>query len=334
MPPPFLLAVAAALGLSYALTGWLRAYALSQGIVATPNPRGSHNRPTPTGGGLSFVLVFLGTVLALTFLLPMNRELWLALLGGGVVALVGWLDDRRGLSVRVRFFAHTLGALWAVVWLGGLAQLQLGTSSVSLGLFGSLLAVTGIVWSINLYNFMDGIDGLAGSQAVIVAAAAGGFLFVAGAYQVSLACWVLAAAAGGFLFWNWPNAKIFMGDVGSGTLGFVFAVLAVHTENQGVTPLLVWVILLSPFIVDATATLIRRFKQREKWYEAHRTHAYQRATQFGYSHLEVTATVLLIDLGLVALSHLALQRTQFLLPIVLVVLLALFLLWQRFARSA
>lgn len=323
-----------ALLVSAAITFFVRTFALQKGILDIPNQRSSHTQATPRGGGLSFVLVFLGFSLLFVWLLPENRALWLALLGGGLVAAVGWLDDRKGLSNTVRFAVHGVAAAWALFWLGGLSQLELGLVSLPLGALGYLFAWLGIVWLINLYNFMDGIDGLAAGQAVVVALAAGAFLLLAGNWQLALACWVLAGATGGFLYWNWPPAKIFMGDVGSGLLGFVFAVFAIQTENRGGMPLLVWAVLLAPFIVDATATLVRRMIQREKWFEAHRSHAYQYATLRGYSHLQVTSSIMLIDAGLVFLSYLAWRWPLLLLPVSLVAVTGLLWLWQHFVRPS
>jgi len=312
--------IVAALGASYWLTSRIRRYALAQDLLDVPNHRSSHEVPTPKGGGLAFTAVFFTVVLAFVWLLPQHRALWTALLGGVVVSLVGWLDDRRSLPARLRLLVHFLAALWALFWLGNLAPFE------TIGAVGSVLAVFGIVWSLNLYNFMDGIDGLAGGQAVITATAAGGFLLLAAdAWPLTLACWVLAAAVGGFLCWNWPPAKIFMGDTGSCALGFIFAVFAIYTAKCGTLPLSTWAVLMSPFLVDATATLIYRLLKGEKWYRAHRSHAYQRALQRGHSHLNVTVGILLIDIALVVACCIFLHYT---LPPTHLLLGALtFLLW-------
>jgi Fuc2NAc and GlcNAc transferase len=153
---------------------------------------------------------------------------------------------------------------------------------------------------INLYNFMDGIDGLAASEGVVVAGAAGILLILGGATGIAAVAVVLAGCCAGFLVWNWPPARIFMGDVSSGFLGFVFAVLAIWTSNNGILELQVWAVLLGVFLIDATLTMARRMAAGEKWYTAHRSHAYQRAVTAGHSHLSVTLTVIAIDLALVA----------------------------------
>ncbi|MDQ3397008.1 MAG: glycosyltransferase family 4 protein [Deinococcota bacterium] len=326
------LLIFAALGLGYWLTGRIRSYAQNKGILDIPNGRSSHKKVTPRGGGLSFGLVFLGFCALFCWLLPENLALWLALLGGGaLVAAVGWLDDRYGVAYKVRLVVHGLAAAWVLFWLGGLGHIELGMTALSLGDLGLLFTWLGIIWFINLYNFMDGIDGLAAGQAVVVSLAAGVFLLSTGYWTLALACWTLAAATAGFLYWNWPSAKIFMGDVGSGLLGFIFAVVALYTEARAIMPLLVWAMLLAPFIVDATATLVYRIVKREQWVEAHQSHAYQRAVQQGYSHLQVTSAVLFADVALFVLAYLAWRWPILLLPVVSLAFMVLLLLWRHYA---
>ena len=148
---------------------------------------------------------------------------------------------------------------------------------------------------VNLYNFMDGIDGIAGVEATMAGAVGAMLSWYTGLPSIAVCAAVVAAGAAGFLVWNRPPAKIFMGDVGSGVLGFFFAVIALASETRGGPPLIVWAGLLGVFIVDATATLVRRVLHGEKWYSAHRSHAYQRAVQAGWSHARVTGAVMLIN---------------------------------------
>jgi Fuc2NAc and GlcNAc transferase len=155
---------------------------------------------------------------------------------------------------------------------------------------------------INLYNFMDGIDGLAGGQAVLVGLVAAAVSWNAGVPSLAAIALLIAAAAAGFLAWNWAPAKIFLGDVGSGFLGFVFAVIALASELRGTTPLLLWLLLLGVFVFDATLTLTRRVFHGDRWYDAHRSHAYQRAVQAGYSHQQVTTACLTLTALLGALA--------------------------------
>jgi len=319
--------------IGYALTAWIRGFALRKGIVDILNPRSSHVVATPRGGGLAFVIVFLVAALIFVFLFPASRDLWIALLGGGaLVSIVGWIDDRRKLSSWLRLFFYGLAIVWAVFWIGGLPQIQIGISVLRLGLLGYGVAWFVTFTFVNLYNFMDGIDGLAAGEGLVVSAVAGAILAIAGDWELAVACWVLAAALAGFLRWNWPPAKIFMGDVGSNFLGFVFCILAIASENRGSMPLLVWVILLSVFWVDGVATLTKRLLHGKPPYEAHREHAYQRAVRHGYTHRQVTMAILLVDFALGGLGFLAWRWTVLLLPVMLAIFGSLFVVWWRFSR--
>lgn len=300
---------------SYLLTAAVRRWALGRGVLDRPNHRSSHSHPTPRGGGISFVVITQAFLCFLYWRYPEQRPVWLALAGGLPVAAIGWLDDVRRLPSPVRLTVHLAAAAWAVYWLGGLPLLETGRGALRLGPIGSPLAVVGIAWSVNLYNFMDGIDGLAAGQAVVAGAVGGGLLLLSGALPMALFAGVLALAVAGFLVWNYPRARIFMGDVGSGYLGYLFGTLALASENHGGMPLLVWVLLLGPFVVDATATLVRRMVRREKWWEPHRTHAYQLAVQRGFSHAQVTGAVLVLD-GLMAVLALVAWWRSEVLPIV------------------
>ncbi|MFN3648024.1 MAG: MraY family glycosyltransferase [Armatimonadota bacterium] len=322
-----ILLLAAALALSTVATGLVRVLALRWGVLDIPNARSSHTRITPRGGGLAIVFVYLASVLVLASWGTIPGNYALALLGGLAIAVVGWIDDRRGLSPAKRAAVHASAAAWAVFWAGGLPEARLGALVLPLGALGAVLAVVGIVWTINLYNFMDGIDGLAGLQAVVVAGAGGLLLSAAGLGGLAMSAWLLGAASLGFLFWNWQPARIFMGDVASGMLGYTFAVIALFSENAGGVPLVGWAILLGVFITDATATLIRRLLQRKKWYEAHREHAFQRAVQHGFSHARVTLAVAAINGLLAAAVWQALRQPTALLPALCVSAVALTLIW-------
>jgi Fuc2NAc and GlcNAc transferase len=190
-------------------------------------------------------------------------------------------------------------------------ELTVGSRTVHLGPAGGALAALGIVWLTNLYNFMDGIDGIAAAEAVVVGM--GGALLVAGrSPPLALVSVVVAAAAAGFLVWNWPPARLFMGDVGSGFLGFVFGGLALGSERAHALPAVLWLVLLGPFFLDATVTLVRRVARGERWYAAHRSHAYQRAVQGGWSHGRVAASVAGLSLVTVAAGWLAVRRPELL----------------------
>ncbi|CAN5654092.1 glycosyltransferase family 4 protein [soil metagenome] len=300
---PILLFLAAA-AVSFALTHAVRRYAADRDIIDVPNHRSLHDRPVPRGGGLAIAATFLAGMVLLTLFRALPVELMIALLGGLLVAFIGWRDDHRGVSRRTRALVHFAAAAWVLWWLGGMNALSFGATEFALPVIGNVLAAAGIVWWINLYNFMDGIDGLAGGQAVTVAAAAGVLMLLTGARpEMAWPAFLLAGSAAGFLVLNWSPARIFMGDVGSGFLGFVFATLAVATENAGALPLVVWLLLSGVFLFDSTVTLLRRAVRGEIWYEAHRTHAYQRLVTAGRSHAAVTTGILGVNAVLAVVAY-------------------------------
>jgi Fuc2NAc and GlcNAc transferase len=304
-----LVAVFAAAGVaSWLLTGMARRWMVARGTLDVPNERSSHVVPTPRGGGLAIAAVMLaGLVGGMAFgWLPLR--LGIGLLGGGLmVGAIGWADDCFNLTYRPRLAVHFAAALWTLAWLGGFPRLHLGSASLPLGIAGWVLASLGIVWTVNFYNFMDGIDGIAGGEAVVVGLAGGLLLMATGAADLAGLSFLIAAASFGFLLWNWSPARIFMGDVGSGVLGYLFSALAVASENRGAVPMLVWVLLLGVFVVDATVTLVRRALDREVVFNAHKKHAYQRAVQAGWSHGRVSAVVMLLGVMLGGLGWLAIR---------------------------
>lgn len=291
-----------AAAVSWFVTGWV----LRRAPLDLPGDRSLHLVPTPRGGGLGIVAAFLLVVVIGWYRGSIDRGLAVALVGAGaIVAAVGWWDDHRGLPASARFLAHLLAAAWAVAWLGGLPTLSLGTGVVHLGGAGAMLATFALAWGINLYNFMDGIDGLAGMEAVCIGVGAAALGWQAAGPAAATLPLVLAAAAAGFLPWNWAPARIFMGDVGSGFLGLVIGVLALGMERRYDVPALAWLTLGMVFMLDATVTLLRRALKGEQVYSAHRLHAYQRLVQAGWNHRGVALAVLGLNLLLVGCSQLA-----------------------------
>ncbi|MEO8192562.1 MAG: glycosyltransferase family 4 protein [Gemmatimonadales bacterium] len=302
--------VAAAI-LSWLLASRVRLYALDR-LLDIPNERSSHSSPTPRGGGLAIAVTALGGIIIAAMLHWVDWNLAIALAGGGaMIATVGWVDDHRSLSALARFAVQFISAGWAMFWVGGLPSLSVGSASVELGLLGTMLGIVGIVWAINLYNFVDGIDGLAAGEAISTGVIGGLILFAMGRTGLATVSLLIAAASAGFIPLNWAPAKLFMGDVGSGMLGYLFAVLAVASENAGAVPLLIWVLLLGAFVFDATVTLCRRIAHGERWYHAHHSHAYQRMVQAGRSHAQVSTTILIINLALAVLAIVAWLRPTF-----------------------
>jgi Fuc2NAc and GlcNAc transferase len=288
---------AGALALGALLTGLVRRVAMARGILDTPNARSSHTRVTPRGGGLAIVIVVVAGLLYCLARGLIDWRLASALVGGGIsVAWIGFVDDRSSVSAGKRLLVHAVAAVWAVLVLGGLPALQLGDQAVELGLAGDTFTVVAIVWIINLFNFMDGTDGIAGAEAVTVTGLGGLLAAFSGGTAAGCAALVVCAASAGFLMWNWPPARIFMGDVGSGFLGFAIAVLALAAARDLPAAPWVWLILGGVFVVDATVTIIRRLMRRVRVSEAHREHAYQRLSRRWKSHGAVLALVMGLNL--------------------------------------
>lgn len=282
---------------SLILTGGLRRYALARSLMDVPNARSSHSVPTPRGGGVAIVLGFLSVLPILAFLGGLSWTFTWALLGAGAgIALLGFLDDHGHIAARWRLLGHFLGAIWALFWLGGLPPLELFGFVLDLGWLGHVLAAIYLVWMLNLYNFMDGIDGIASVEAICACLGACLLYWLGGFENLILAPLVLAMAVAGFLYWNFPPARIFMGDAGSGFLGIILGMLSLQAAWSSPKLLWVWLILLGVFIVDATLTLLRRLLRGDKVYEAHRSHAYQFASRHYGRHLPVTLVVTAINL--------------------------------------
>lgn len=289
-------AVAAAIVLSSVLTFLARRYAQRRNVLDLPNDRSSHTQPTPRGGGIGIVVVVAAYGVIALWQGLLEPHIALALAGGLLIAFVGWLDDHRHVSQWVRLIVQIVSAVWAVYWLGGKTLWQIGPYAIDLGMLGNVVAALLLVWLTNLYNFMDGIDGFAGMEGAFVCGVGGLLLWADGATSLAAFAWVLAGGCVGFLTWNWPPAKVFMGDVGSAAVGFLIGVLAFASETTGGAPTLLWLVLAGLFVADATLTLFLRAWRGERWYSAHRSHAYQLLTRRGWSHLRVTVFALSINL--------------------------------------
>jgi Fuc2NAc and GlcNAc transferase len=279
------------------LTGLLRRYALSKNVMDIPNHRSAHITPTPRGGGVAFVVSILVSIPCMNwlgFLTPVGS---LALMCAGVfVATLGSLDDHGYLNAGWRLLGHAVAALLALYWMQGFPTINFIFWTLPAGLWLNIFGFLYFIWLINLYNFMDGIDGLAASEAICVCTSAAFIYWLCGDSGLMALPLVLAASVAGFLLWNWPPARIFMGDAGSGFLGYILAVLSLQATHMYVQLFWSWLILLGVFIVDATYTIVRRACQGDKIYQAHSTHAYQRVSRRFGSHLSVTLAVILINL--------------------------------------
>jgi Fuc2NAc and GlcNAc transferase len=293
------------------LTGIVKVLAPQFQLLDLPVSRSAHSNPTPSGGGLSIVILLLlvsGYYFSIG-IIPLRE--FMALSGGGLIAAIGLVDDFNHLHIRWRVPAQLLAAAWAVLWLGDVPAIKFGPLQLHSTWLLNGLAVVALVWLLNLYNFMDGIDGIAGSELVFVSAAALFFLIQSDDQVGVVLTATLLAAGAGFLLWNWSPAKIFMGDVGSGFIGFILGVLALLTMHHGSMTVWVWLLLLGVFVADATVTLICRFCGGCNWYEGHATHAYQKAAKLHKSHAKVTITVMMINcLWLAPLAWLSIKLPE------------------------
>lgn len=274
---------------SFLMTPLIRHYAFRRRLVDVPNTRSSHVMPTPRGGGLAIVVSYFIGLIIIAILYHLPFDLISALAGAGImVAAIGFVDDHVNIAPHWRVAVHFFAAVWAVLSLNGFLM---NNDFPLTAWFLNLFWIISIVWLINLYNFMDGIDTIAGAEAVFVGVSATILFMLSDEYSIASAAALLTAAVGGFLFWNLPPARIFMGDVGSGFIGVVIGVIALAGIKGGITSVWVWLILLGVFLVDTTITVGRRMMRSMKWYSAHRSHAYQHATRRLGSHGKVTAIV-------------------------------------------
>ncbi len=263
-----------------------RRWCIKHEIFDIPNDRSSHTTPTARGGGI--IIVALSLVFYITYELIYGNINWYYVAGALIIAIISWLDDLISIRSIWRFAVHSLAAFVAIFGIGNIhfdifyldqfAWLQM------------LITFVWIVWLTNAYNFMDGIDGIAATQAIT--AGIGWFLFGFYTNETSISYFaaVLVTTNLGFIFHNWSPAKIFMGDVGSAFLGYTFAVIPLlFIENNSVKNTFTFAIFaVFLFLFDSILTFLRRVINREKFWEAHRSHIYQRLVISGFSHQKVT----------------------------------------------
>jgi len=285
---------------------WLyRKIAIKKKILDIPNARSSHDVPTPRGGGIALAAAwFLAITYEHLFYSSMPLELYLASWAGGLLAIVGILDDIYSLSPKVRFITQIIVAALGLYFMGGLTHVDLGFATIESKWILTPLAFIAIIWFINLFNFLDGIDGYLATEVIFITLAACAIVLNA----VAL---ILASVTLGFLFLNWQKAKIFMGDVGSTLLGYNIAILAIYYQNTDRTSIIIWLMLSSVFWFDATLTLFRRFRNKEKLTQAHKKHAYQRIVQSGFSHQKTVIFSLVINIIILGFVLIANQYQEY-----------------------
>ena len=277
--------------LSTVIGTWaFRSFAIHRGIVANQNFRSLHQRPIPRGGGIVFSLVFISAVIGLWLATAIDSDLMRAIvLGGAAATLSGFVDDIVQIGPKTKFAIQGVLSAWVLFCFGSEPLFDLPLTPTLIDLAISWLV---LVWLMNLYNFMDGIDGMAASGAVFICATSIVALLLASADEtLMLVFGLLAICSLGFLLFNWPPATIFMGDSGSLFLGYCFSVLIARTVTDGQISLWTWLIIFGYFAGDTTTTTLLRISSTRRWYGAHRSHAYQNLARIWGSHLKVICGV-------------------------------------------
>lgn len=266
--------------------------AKESGMIVDPGERQSHDVATPAGGGLGIVFSIVVTSVCLQFVVSLPAFWWQNMLPGILLlTIVGWRDDKNSVSALIRLLVQLAVSLWLL----GFGWSQFSISGV--GWFSCI--VVAMVWFMNLYNFMDGSNGMAGFQGVFAGLLMAVFFQAGDQSAMALLALSVAAACGGFLPLNFPDARVFMGDVASVPLGFIFASLAIFGVQTGSLSLALSLLIMSVFIVDATLTLFTRALSGERWYTAHTQHVYQRLIIRGWSHRQVLMVFQAINVILV-----------------------------------
>lgn len=253
-------------------------------IIDHPNQRSLHIKPTPRSGGVAIVTaIVVCSIFYLTWFKAMPDFILWAGAALVLVAVVSFFDDRRHIRVAYRLAAHVLGAISLLV--GGMSlPMMIDSNWIFAPILGVLMSLLFIVWLINLYNFMDGMDGLAAGMASIGFGTLALFGWLAGKDMYATLGIVIAAASAGFLCFNFPPARIFMGDVGSSALGLLAALFSLWGVSDGIFPLWAPLLIFSPFIMDASVTLLLRLWRREPVWLAHKSHFYQQLVEAGWGH--------------------------------------------------
>lgn len=299
-----LLALIAGLALTR-LVWW---YADNIGLLDRPNERSSHQKPTPKGGGIAIVVPLM---LACLWFAVERPELLLLVGLLVVLTVLGWFDDHHELAVRPRLAIQFSVCLVAILIWGAVKEVDFGPLHLNWAVLMWPLTLLFMVWFINLYNFMDGIDGIAGVESLTGGLTLAVWFRLSGQVELSLICLTVAGATLGFLFYNWSPAKIFLGDTGSVTLGGFFVIMGLIGANEAGISVLAFMLLFGVFIFDATVTLARRWWRGEKLSQAHRSHFYQHAVQKGYTHAQVSTSVLALNIILAMLASLVFTQHSF-----------------------
>jgi Fuc2NAc and GlcNAc transferase len=281
--------------LSLSGTLYYRKYAIKNGILANLNFRTLHEKPTPRGGGIIFSLVFCLSILFLYFFSDIELNIFLVFgVGGTFAAIIGYIDDLRGITALIKLFLQLFISLWALFWLDGGPLNEIIYFN---GWPAWALSVFLMVWLINVYNFIDGIDGMAITGAVLILSTLFLTLIILNSSShLGLLFLILIASCCGFLFFNWPKATLFMGDSGSIFLGYIFGAFIIYSTMKSEISLYTWLVVFGYYLADTTSTSVIRLLTVKNWYHTHRSHAYQNLARILNNHSKVTAGIIFYHL--------------------------------------
>lgn len=275
--------------LTLLITYQIKQHTLAKGLLDIPNDRSSHTIPTPRGGGLAVVIVAFISLLLIHALSDIDNSIFYTLSSLILLlSIVGWYDDKLSISAKIRFAIQFLVASIAIGFIGSINYINFGIASLNIAYISIPFTLLFIVYFINMYNFMDGIDGIITSHSVISGLFLAIWFYFLQEKSLATFCLVLSAANLGFLYWNFSPAKIFFGDVGSTTMGGVFAVLGVYLFVEHDISIVMFIGLFILFIVDTISTIFRRALRGEKIWQAHREHLYQKLSRYTQSHALVS----------------------------------------------
>ena len=291
---------------------FLNKSALRFKIVAIPNERSLHKKVTPRGGGVIIAIVFLAFLLVYYITRQIILAEFLVLFGGALIMTVtGFLDDILELKASIRFMIQLFAVGWGLYWIGGIPSATFFERLFVLYAIANAITVVALVWFINSFNFIDGIDGLATSSAVFFSLTTGGYFLWQGIEPYGSLFIILAACSLAFLCFNWSPAKMFLGDAGSNFFGYLFGTMILITVKNGNLSIWTWLIILAYLITDTTTTTFLRLCLVKGWYQTHRSHAYQNLARVLDNHKFVTYLITGINVFyLLPLAYLSIQYQQ------------------------
>ncbi len=324
--------------LTYFLVKLYRSYAIQKQFFDYPNQRSSHLTATPRGGGLIITILWLVVGMISWYFFDLNYSDWLLfMLPAMLIMLIGYADDRFEINIKLRFTVQFIAAILAVLLFYFHPEITISQfDSIQLHWLVYLIVLISLVWSTNLFNFLDGLDGYAATEAIFIFTLTGFLIHQSSNadFETAYLAWTISAMSVGFLLLNWPTAKIFMGDVCSGFLGFMFVIFAYYATAKIHVSILLFVYMYGLFWFDATVTLIRRIIKGDKWYQSHNLHAYQRLYQSGFSHLQVLLCNISINLIIAGLVLWAYYQPTYLFVAGMaeICLLIIFYLWVEYKK--